>query len=72
MESSKKHQLKKPLPKNNTLHIDIEAVATLSMASMGILSPITGLMNEKIATNVDLNGEHQGQQIGRASCRERV
>jgi sulfate adenylyltransferase len=61
MESSKKHQLKKPLPKNNTLHIDIEAVATLSMASMGILSPITGLMNEKIATNVDLNGEHQGQ-----------
>lgn len=51
MASSKNRQ------KSNRLHIDKEAVATLSMAKMGLLHPVTGLMDKKSAEAVDATGK---------------
>ncbi len=39
--------------KNRALYIDKEALATLAMAQEGILNPVTKLMNEKEAKEVD-------------------
>ena len=39
--------------KNRALYIDKEALATLAMAQEGILYPVTKLMNEKEAQEVD-------------------
>ncbi len=42
--------------KNNQLHIDIEALATLSLVQEGILYPVTKLMCQKEAKEVDKSG----------------
>lgn len=41
---------------NNSIYIDREALATLSMAKEGILDPVDKLMNEKEAKSVDATG----------------
>ena len=43
----------KSLRKNRALYIDKEALATLAMAQEGVLYPVTKLMNEKEAKEVD-------------------
>jgi len=42
------------------LHIDKEAVATLSLLEEGLLYPVTKLMNEKEAYEVDQTKKYQG------------
>jgi len=51
------------MQKNRTLFIDKEAIATLSMASLGILYPVTGLMNKKEACEVDKTGICNGKSF---------
>ncbi|WP_458699835.1 sulfate adenylyltransferase [Sulfurospirillum sp. 1307] len=46
--------------KNRQIFIDKQALATLSFAKEGILSPVTGLMNEKEAKEVDKTGFYKG------------
>ncbi len=47
--------------KSNTLFIDKEALATLSMLKEGIFSPVTQLMNEKEANEVDATAQYNGK-----------
>ncbi len=47
--------------RDNTLYIDKEALATLSMLKEGIFSPVTKLMNQKEALEVDTNSSYKGQ-----------
>lgn len=49
--------------KNKILYIDIEAVATLSMAKLGILKPVTGLMGSKAAKEADETGIVNGHSF---------
>ena len=46
--------------KNRELHVDIEAIATLSMVSMGLFSPVSGLMGEKEAKETDETAHYKG------------
>ena len=45
----------------NTLYIDQEALSTLEMLKEGIFSPVTKLMNQKEANEVDKNSKYKGQ-----------
>jgi len=47
------------LKRNNSIWIDREALTTLEIVAEGILSPVTKLMNEKEATEVDESGKYQ-------------
>lgn len=51
------------MQKNRALFIDKEALATLSMVSMGVLFPVTGLMNKKEAAEVDKTGMYKGKSF---------
>ncbi len=46
--------------KNRQLFIDKQALATLSFAKEGILSPVDKLMNKKEAKEVDETGFYKG------------
>ncbi|MEA1915183.1 MAG: sulfate adenylyltransferase [Campylobacterota bacterium] len=46
---------------NKQIHIDKEAVTTLSMVKEGLLSPVTGLMNENEAKEVNQTGQYKGE-----------
>ena len=47
--------------RNKSLFIDTEALATLSMLKEGIFSPVTSLMNEQEAKEVDRTSSFNGQ-----------
>jgi len=49
--------------RSKSLYIDKEAVASLSLASEGILSPVTGLMNSKEAKKVDTSNLYNGKSF---------
>lgn len=49
------------LRKNRALYIDKEALATLALAKEGLLSPVTHLMNEKEAIEVDNTKLYKGK-----------
>ena len=51
------------LKKDKTLIIDKEAVATLSMAKLGLLDPVDSLMNKKTAKEVDKTGLYKGKSF---------
>ena len=51
------------MQKSKTLYIDKEAVATLSMAKLGILAPVKGLMNSSEAKKVDESSLFNGQSF---------
>lgn len=51
------------MQKNKILYIDIEAVATLSMAKRGILNPVAGLMGSKEAKEADETGLVNGRSF---------
>lgn len=46
--------------KARELHIDVEAVATLSMAKIGLFAPVKGLMNEKEHRETDESKMYDG------------
>lgn len=48
---------------NKELHIDKEAVATLAMVKEGLLSPVTKLMCEKEAQEVDSTKKYKGKHF---------
>jgi len=49
--------------KNKSIFIDKEAIASLSLAQEGILSPVTGLMNSKDAKKVDASNMYNGKSF---------
>ncbi len=46
--------------KNRTLYIDEEALSTLALVKAGLISPVTKLMDQETATEVDDTGHYQG------------
>ena len=46
--------------KNRTLYIDEEALSTLALVKAGLISPVTKLMDQKTAIEVDDTGHYQG------------
>ena len=46
--------------KNNALHIDTEALSTLALVQEGLLAPVTGLMGEAEAREVDRTRHYKG------------
>jgi sulfate adenylyltransferase len=48
------------MKKNKILHIDTEALSTLSLVKEGLISPVDGLMNEKEAHEVDESKFYKG------------
>ena len=51
------------MEKNRALYIDKETIATLSMASLGILYPVTGIMGSKEAEEVDKTELYNGKSF---------
>ena len=49
--------------KNDSLYIDKEALATLSLVQEGLLNPVDGLMGEKEAQKVDESKEYMGKSF---------
>jgi sulfate adenylyltransferase len=46
--------------KNRPLYIDTEALSTLALVQAGLISPVTELMNEKVAKEVDKSKMYKG------------
>jgi len=49
--------------RKNSLYIDKEALATLALVQEGLLSPVTKLMGEKEAAQVDATKEYEGKSF---------
>lgn len=49
------------LRKNRALFVDKEAISTLALAKEGVLKPVTGLMSEEEAKEVDKSGIYKGK-----------
>ena len=48
------------MSKNKSLYIDTEALSTLALVKAGLIAPVTGLMNEKEAKEVDTTQIYKG------------